>query len=534
MYQTTIPSRSRSRSSGSSRSRSRNCRLHRRRRFSPYGCSMLLFSSSSSSWDEDDYEDDQDHDQQENPMMYYRNINFDQTTGRYKLTNSFEELLQQCTVQSLLYLMVSALHDRHTALWLEEFTSPVIHKKPQYYSNKDDQELETMASAYDEVMKKEDYEPSTTNLDTKEIKLLNYHGVGAMNTTRFPTWYSYYEKLLKEDVVTYEITTRRTNYDLVIDPLSLSRRLLSVRSQIANEFTQDLDLIAEMSIQQCKQLLEENYDNGSNNKPAKSLERFNVLSLQQVVDDNSMKPSPLRLGNYDLLLSLTTQEAIHRILNNSDDNDADADEENVDKIDKAEEEVAVRLDTSMVEYLATFYNERLVSHFTGSSSRYNRATDFLDELLMSSSSISSLVDDTIIVSFDDQTISNIRPSSRTTGAASTATIVAAILKSREMVANEWIDITLDVPDQHMEIQKLQLDRQMKPPPPSPPSTTPARAITNNSNSNINSSWESYYGGSTSNKNSGEGSSTSQLSNENDFDDDSSSSSVAQNGDDCFQ
>mmetsp|Transcript_59005 Transcript_59005/g.144368 ORF Transcript_59005/g.144368 Transcript_59005/m.144368 type:complete len:393 (-) Transcript_59005:80-1258(-) len=347
------------------------------------------------------------------------------------------------------------------------------------------------------------------NLDTKEIKLLNYHGVGAMNTTKFPnpnSWYSYFEKLLKEDSVTYEISTRRTNYDLVIDPLSLSRRLLSVRTQIANEFTQDLDMIAEMSIGQQKQLLEEDTEEDSGGQKVQSLERFNVLSLQQVVDDNSMKPSPLRLGNYDLLLMLTTQEAIHRILNNQHNRNSNEDED-ADLGDNDEQ--VVRLDNTLVEYLETFYNERLLSHFTGSSSRYNRATDFLDELLMSSSSSSSssssLTDDTLGVSFEeDQTISNIRPPPSTKATSATSTIVAAILKSREVVANEWIDITLDVPDQHMEIQKLQLDRQMMPPQsqpqpqPDPSTNTPESTATETSTtsattSNMSSSWESYYG-----------------------------------------
>mmetsp|Transcript_59004 Transcript_59004/g.144367 ORF Transcript_59004/g.144367 Transcript_59004/m.144367 type:complete len:390 (-) Transcript_59004:80-1249(-) len=344
------------------------------------------------------------------------------------------------------------------------------------------------------------------NLDTKEIKLLNYHGVGAMNTTKFPnpnSWYSYFEKLLKEDSVTYEISTRRTNYDLVIDPLSLSRRLLSVRTQIANEFTQDLDMIAEMSIGQQKQLLEEDTEEDSGGQKVQSLERFNVLSLQQVVDDNSMKPSPLRLGNYDLLLMLTTQEAIHRILNNKNHNT-----NNIEDDDLGDDAEVVRLDDNLVEYLETFYNERLVSHFTGSSSRYNRATDFLDELLSSSSSSpssSSLADDTVVVSFEDQTISNIRPTpSSSSSTTATTSIVAAILKSREVVANEWIDITLDVPDQHMEIQKLQLDRQMMPPQsqpqpqPDPSTNTPESTATETSTtsattSNMSSSWESYYG-----------------------------------------
>merc|ERR1711957_534866 len=45
--------------------------------------------------------------------------------------------------------------------------------------------------------------------------------------------------------------------------------------------------------------------------------RDNLLFLEINVDDPNLdhKPSPLRRGNFDLLVLLATEEAIHRVLN---------------------------------------------------------------------------------------------------------------------------------------------------------------------------------------------------------------------------
>lgn len=98
-------------------------------------------------------------------------------SGDWQLDNSFEQFLNQCSIQSLIFL-INSLKDRHTALWLEDFTQPIIHSKTKADSSKEDQTLSNMAAALKDAMQE-------TQM-VRPIKLLTYHGLGAINTTRFP------------------------------------------------------------------------------------------------------------------------------------------------------------------------------------------------------------------------------------------------------------------------------------------------------------------------------------------------------------
>ena len=99
---------------------------------------------------------------------------------KWKLSNDFMSFLNQCSIQSFIFL-VNSLRDRHTALWVEEFTSPILRERDQVDTKKDggsDKTLSDMAKALRENM---------PNDLEDEIKLLTYHGLGAINTTMFPT-----------------------------------------------------------------------------------------------------------------------------------------------------------------------------------------------------------------------------------------------------------------------------------------------------------------------------------------------------------
>jgi hypothetical protein len=291
--------------------------------------------------------------------------------GSWKLYNSFEHFLNQCAIQSLLFHMVS-LKDRYTALWLEDFTHPIIHSRTKETTGRD-QLLSNMATAWNDAMHE-------TRPTERPIQLLTYHGLGAINTTLFPTWDGYFETLLQQSTVQYTIESSRPygmipSYTLDIVPASLCSRILSVREQISREFVNDLDVIAEQSLTAM-----DRYRNSNNEK----LERIHQYFLEMSVHED-YKPSPLRKGNFDLLLSMTTQEAIHRILNQGCVNHHHHHHQHqanwVDQPTKS----------AVVPFLRNFYVQRLGTHFTGSN-YYGRADDFLDELLQTSPRVVQLQD----------------------------------------------------------------------------------------------------------------------------------------------
>ena len=240
----------------------------------------------------------------------------------------------------------------------------------------------------------------------RPLELLTYHGLGGINTTRFPTWNSFFEQLLQEETVSYRVESTRSHvpsYDIEINPASLCRRLLSVREQIAREFATDLDAIIEMS-----ETMTNRYSDGKLEKP-------NLFFLESSVHED-YTPSPLRKGNFDLLLTLTTQEAVHRILNSECPGPGKA----------------------TVAFLYDFYLQRIETHFTGSN-WYGRAEDFLEQLLQTPPSS---------IQIQDDGVSLIDPMH----------LAELILTQREHVAEEWLELALDVGQSHTEIRRLELNR----------------------------------------------------------------------------
>eukprot|EP00980_Cylindrotheca_fusiformis_P027505 scaffold20791_cov137-Cylindrotheca_fusiformis.AAC.4 len=322
----------------------------------------------------------------------------------WKLDNDFDFFLNQCAIQSLLVLMTS-LRDRQSALWLENFTQPIVRERTTQKTGRD-QVLGAMAKALDDA----------TPQAEKEVKLLKYHGVGAINTTLFPTWDSYFEKLLDEPDITYYVESNRPqvpDYELEIKPASVCSRLISVREQIAREFARDLDSIIDIS----KSFIHDYFEHKGKKETDQEGYRTNLLFLDAIVDDDYL-PSPLRKGNFDLLILLVTQESIHRVLNSEDDT----------------------VDRSSFRFLRNYYAERIGSHFSGNN-WYGRADEFLDELISTSPCVSQLQDE------ECDLVDPVR-------------VAEYILRARERVALEWLEVALDAPNAHLEIKRLQLQRLM--------------------------------------------------------------------------
>ena len=251
---------------------------------------------------------------------------------------------------------------------------------------------------------------------------------------------SYFEQMLEEDAFTYLIESSRPNvpsYELDINPVSLCGRILSIREQIAREFSRDLDVIADMS----GTMLDTYYDNLKKKYRSSSASDNNddygqvdvkqsakLLFLQfgvdhDMADSSDLKPSPLRSGNFDLLILLCTQEAIHRVLNG----DGELATTSNDK-------------SSNMQFLRNFYSNRIGTHFTGSN-WYGRADDFMEELVATPPSV---------VQLQDEECGLIDPEG----------IVRSILTRREEVASEWLDLALDTPDLHSGMKRRQLNKLM--------------------------------------------------------------------------
>jgi hypothetical protein len=245
-----------------------------------------------------------------------------------------------------------------------------------------------------------------------------------MNTNIYPTWDSFFQKLLEmpEEVMTIKSTRPHVpDYEIEINPASLCNRLISVREQIAREFVMDLDALAEMSTN----FITDFYEYQKKNDAERHLEghgyRSNLFFLDSINgeffgDEDYVRPSPLRKGNFDLLTVLATQESIHRILND-------------DPIDRAS-----------YRFLRNFYAQRVGSHFTGNNF-YGRADNFLEELLTTAPNV---------LQMQDEKCDLVDP----------ACIVELILKERERVADEWIDLALNAPNLHTDIKRMQFQRLM--------------------------------------------------------------------------
>jgi hypothetical protein len=356
-----------------------------------------------------------------------------QTAPLWELGNNFDHFINQCTIQSFLFLLKTC-HDAQTVLWIENFTQPAI-----------DPIRNTFAATTGH----------TGTHTTSNSKLLNYHGLATMNTTVYPSWDTYFYQLLQQPLELYIVESFQSyvpTYEMEINPSSLCTRLMSVREQIAREFVHDLSVLSTMNGQQLlmndvndntttelSSLLQQQQQSSSlsvNNQNANGPSRF-ILAKDECLfldswdanDGDFIMPSPLRKGNFDLLVLLTTQESIHRILNDNSNTEQDHLPVTISKCDQ--------------QFLSNFYLNRLVSHFTGRQP-YGRANQFLQELLSQQEIIGSNDDDDSIES-----------------CATQQRIVEKILSTRQHVAREWSHHARTVPDLHLDIKRKQFDALMK-------------------------------------------------------------------------
>mmetsp|Transcript_5489 Transcript_5489/g.9285 ORF Transcript_5489/g.9285 Transcript_5489/m.9285 type:complete len:448 (-) Transcript_5489:2576-3919(-) len=353
-------------------------------------------------------------------------------------TQDVRSFLTQRCIQSFMYLLAST-RDLHTVWWLDNFTQPITINLYDW-----DIDEEAKPGAED-----------TFRENDKRLgsKLLNYHGLSALNTTKFPTWDCFFTKLLEQPDTVLLISTPKdvgrrlySEIDIDIEPARLCTRILSVREQIARELTKDLEVIAKMG----QQIFDSYRYNRQNRKDVKqsagtgdkdeesSLFAFDRPSTFYVnfdpTDDDAFAPSPLRKGNFDLLYNLITQEAVIQLIE--------------DGVVLGEDEAQNKVCSA---FLKQYYHDRLESHFIGSQ-WYGKGDDFIEGLMLSSP---------LMITRDDEgsgekgqqdedlaTRLEIEP----------LRIAEQVLLKRDKLALDWMAIMQDVPSDHTQIRKAQLDR----------------------------------------------------------------------------
>jgi hypothetical protein len=234
---------------------------------------------------------------------------------------------------------------------------------------------------------------------------------------------------------------RYVEFNIDIDPVSLTSRILSVREQIANEWVLDLDVLAEANdsildsyfmLAKEERSKREPTDREPNSSKASAIafERtaVNILENNMNFQGGATASSPFRKGNFDLLYNLCTQASIHRVLREYREDGGSGSEKEASAIS--------------FTWLREFYVSRVEEYFDGNQ-RYGRADDFIEQLLLSSPSV---------VYTDYGKV----------GLADPMGLAEAIISKRRDVVDEWKVLMANVPKDHADgIRKNLLDKQME-------------------------------------------------------------------------
>ena len=230
--------------------------------------------------------------------------------------------------------------------------------------------------------------------------------------------------------------------DIDIEPARLCTRILSVREQIARELTKDLKVIASFGQQifdsyrhNRKNRIDTKQSAGAGDKDEEStVSAFDRPSTFYVnfdpTDEDACAPSPLRKGNFDLLYNLITQEAVIQLVE--------------DGVVMGEDEAQNKVCSAFLEQ---YYKDRLESHFVGSQ-WYGKGDDFIEGLMLSSP---------LMITRSDEG-SGDKATAAQTLEIEPLRIAEQVLIKRDKLALDWMAIMEDIPSDHTDIRKAQLNR----------------------------------------------------------------------------
>jgi len=217
---------------------------------------------------------------------------------------------------------------------------------------------------------------------------------------------------------------RFVEFNIDIDPVSLTHRILAVREQLAKEWEADLDVLTLANrriLASYFQYARQQRDSNDAQTVDVAFERTAVNILNNHTGFAVSEGSPLRKGNFDLMYNLCTQASIHRLL-------------------KQFRAAGEAKDLSYT-WLSEFYRERVAEYFDGDQP-YGRADDFIEELLLSSPSV---------IRRDDGKMALVDPFG----------LAEQIIETREVIVSEWKDSMRQVPTDHQHgIRRVLLNKQM--------------------------------------------------------------------------
>jgi hypothetical protein len=256
-----------------------------------------------------------------------------------------------------------------------------------------------------------------------------------------------------------------------VDPSAVVRRILAVREQLSREWIQDLDMLMQLNDEiletyeeykeqqqtsavededeedesddgleamgqassndegmddldyLVKKLVAENSKEATAAARAKEEEKTPVFDINvwyswsQSLFSQDRDSSPFRKKNFDLLLLLSTQESVHRVLKSYKNDDE------------------VRPET--YAWLLDFYKERVSAHFDGHQP-FGRAEAFLEKMLRSPPTM--IETDTKALGV----LAWVNP----------AQIAEDIVRERSEVALAWMQIAKAAQDEHTDLRRL--------------------------------------------------------------------------------
>ena len=219
----------------------------------------------------------------------------------------------------------------------------------------------------------------------------NYHGTGAINITQYPTWDAVLYDILYQPNTQIIVSAKRRGrghggwsknnpylkerwieFPIDIRPASLIQRLLSVRVQLAQEFERDLDIVTMVDgmimDSYFSKLREE--EKGGISFDRISVEILSNFTEYQLGTSSSSESSTFRQGNFDLLYSLCTQAAAHRLLRELQSH-------------TTYQMLSPIYSEHTYQWFKQFYTDNVPQYFDGDQ-KFGRADEFLDVLLSTS------------------------------------------------------------------------------------------------------------------------------------------------------
>ena len=381
----------------------------------------------------------------------YDNDGYEEALLKNKKRTCIQHFLSQRSFQSFMTLLTE-LKDPHTSDWIERF------------------------------------------LDASS--LLDYHGTGAFNMTRFESWDSYYLEMAKQPKEIVIVQTLRNSarsfrggsknnpflnqekhhveVQIDINPSSLVPRVLSVREQIAREMVGDFEILINFN------------DNSKLNQVEYSIccddiqilltlllinpnavfsslwYHYHIIILYHIIICRSVIPSyeykVKHKGNYKVdtvfdrstaMIALTSKMAMDTFAPNPLRKTTFdlllllALQESIHRVLREYRDSGDEIEKAVsFEWLREYYTDRVDDYFDGFQ-YLGRAEDFIEELL--------LVPPSVI---------NIDGGTRT-AVVDTQKIASDLVEMRSLVFLDWRDIIQRVPEEHVALRQCVLVQQAK-------------------------------------------------------------------------